>query len=131
MLQFGELIQLLVINDFIYIYNWSFVLGLSDIDILNFVVSLEEIIIYMLIIVDENGCFNIVEVLFFLFDLFCVVFYIFVLNVFSFNGDNLNDVLLVEGNVIDEFYLVIYDCWGEQVFELCLQVDGWDGIFQG
>ena len=106
-------------------------MGLSATDIPDPVASPAETTTYTLTIVDENGCSNSAEVLLFLFDSPCVAPYIFVPNAFSPNGDNLNDVLLVEGNVIDEFYLAIYDRWGEQVFESRSQTDGWDGTFQG
>ncbi|MEL7425354.1 MAG: gliding motility-associated C-terminal domain-containing protein [Bacteroidota bacterium] len=32
---------------------------------------------------------------------------------------------------MDEFYLAIYNRWGEQVFESFSQDDGWDGTFEG
>ncbi|MFH0895942.1 MAG: gliding motility-associated C-terminal domain-containing protein [Bacteroidota bacterium] len=55
---------------------------------------------------------------------------IFVPNIFSPNADGNNDVLLVYGKGIKELTLVIYDRWGEKVFETTDQNKGWDGTFR-
>ena len=57
--------------------------------------------------------------------------YVFIPNAFTPNGDNLNDILFVEGNLIEEMYLAIYDRWGELVFESRSPDEGWDGTFRG
>ena len=51
-------------------------------------------------------------------------------NAFTPNGDSENDVLFVEGNVIDLMYLAIYNRWGEKVFESKDKSIGWDGIYK-
>lgn len=56
---------------------------------------------------------------------------VFVANVFSPNGDGSNDVLHILGNGIDEVQFLIYDRWGEKVFETTSTTDGWDGTFRG
>ncbi len=57
---------------------------------------------------------------------------IFVPNVFSPNKDNLNDVLHVKGlKCVKEFTFVIYDRWGEKVFETSDRNAGWDGTYNG
>ncbi|MEL6970194.1 MAG: PKD domain-containing protein, partial [Bacteroidota bacterium] len=127
----GESIQLMATDDPTYTYSWTPAIGLSATDIPNPVASPEETTLYELTIVDGNGCSNQEDVLLVVFNSPCIDPYIFVPNAFSPNGDNLNDVLLVEGNVIDEFYLAIYNRWGEQVFESFSQDDGWDGTFEG
>ena len=50
---------------------------------------------------------------------------------FTPNGDGKNDVFKVEGtNLIEEnFSMVIYDRWGEVVFETNQLSKGWDGYF--
>jgi gliding motility-associated-like protein len=63
---------------------------------------------------------------------------IFIPNIFSPNGDNVNDHFTISGrfNLINIAKLQIYDRWGNQVFE---KVDltpgdeeqGWDGKFRG
>ncbi len=127
----GESVQLLGTVDPTYTYNWSPAVGLSATDIPDPIASPEETTLYTLTIVDGNGCSNQANVLLFMFDSPCIDPYIFVPNAFSPNDDDLNDVLFVEGNVIDEFYFTIYDRWGEQVFESRSQSEGWDGTYRG
>lgn len=57
--------------------------------------------------------------------------YVFFPNVFSPNGDDVNDVLKVESVVIDEVYFVIYNRWGEKVFEGNTVDAAWDGTHNG
>ena len=56
---------------------------------------------------------------------------LFVPNVFSPNGDNENDTLKVYGNCITSLEFVIYDRWGEKVFETDDPAKGWDGNVRG
>ena len=57
--------------------------------------------------------------------------YVFFPNVFSPNGDDRNDVLKVESVVVDEVYFVIYNRWGEKVFEGNSVDAAWDGTHNG
>lgn len=50
---------------------------------------------------------------------------------FSPNGDGENDELKLESDVATEVYWVIYNRWGEQVFEADSLDDAWDGTFRG
>jgi len=52
-------------------------------------------------------------------------------NAFSPNGDGTNDMLNVSGNCIQTMDLVIYDRWGNKVFETTNPKTGWDGTFKG
>ncbi len=56
---------------------------------------------------------------------------VFLPNAFSPNGDGVNDQLLVRGYVIKEMHLVIYNRWGEKLFETRNQAEGWDGWYKG
>ncbi len=56
---------------------------------------------------------------------------LFVPNIFSPNGDNNNDVLFVRGKGITDLRFIVYDRWGEKVFESTSLADGWDGTFRG
>jgi gliding motility-associated-like protein len=52
-------------------------------------------------------------------------------NVFTVNGDNLNDVFYVRGVFIETFSLKIYNRWGQLVFETNDMNKGWNGTFEG
>lgn len=59
--------------------------------------------------------------------------YIFVPNAFTPNNDMLNDKyrIVVEEELIEEFYLAIYNRWGELVFETNDLNNNWNGYFNG
>ena len=52
---------------------------------------------------------------------------IFVANVFSPNGDGFNDFVFARGTALTEIELIIYDRWGQKVFETKDITVGWDG----
>lgn len=52
-------------------------------------------------------------------------------NVFSPNGDAINDCYRIETKSEDEFLLLIYDRWGRLLFETRNANDCWDGNFAG
>lgn len=56
---------------------------------------------------------------------------VFVPQLFSPNGDGNNDVLYVRGGAIKEFKFVLFNRWGEKVFETEDLNSGWDGTFRG
>jgi gliding motility-associated-like protein len=56
---------------------------------------------------------------------------LFVPTVFSPNGDGNNDVFFVRGNGIEDLRFVIYNRWGEVVFESTNPDSGWDGTYKG
>jgi gliding motility-associated-like protein len=57
--------------------------------------------------------------------------YIFFPNAFSPNDDGHNDILYLRGFNADEVHFVIYNRWGEKVFESNSQGSGWDGSYKG
>ncbi|MCC6582012.1 MAG: gliding motility-associated C-terminal domain-containing protein, partial [Phycisphaeraceae bacterium] len=57
---------------------------------------------------------------------------IYIPNAFSPNNDNDNDILFVQGaKCLRNFLLVIYNKWGEKVFETTSPTIGWDGTLEG
>jgi gliding motility-associated-like protein len=56
---------------------------------------------------------------------------VYIPNVFSPNNDGVNDVLYVLGHGIRTMELIIFNRWGEKVFETTDQSIGWDGTFRG
>ena len=61
----------------------------------------------------------------------CGVDDLFVPNAFTPNGDGKNDILFVKGSSIKSMQLLIYNQWGEKVFEANKQDQGWDGTYGG
>ena len=55
----------------------------------------------------------------------------FIPNVFSPNGDGLNDGINVHGICIASYNLQIFDRWGEKVFETTSKTESWDGSYKG
>jgi gliding motility-associated-like protein len=56
---------------------------------------------------------------------------IFIPNTFTPNGDGLNDVLLVYGYTIRSMQFMVFNQWGQKIFESNNQRSGWDGRYKG
>lgn len=52
---------------------------------------------------------------------------IYIPNTFTPNGDGLNDIFRVYGNIIQEMNLMVFNQWGEKVFQSRDLNRGWDG----
>ena len=62
----------------------------------------------------------------------CAEPYIFVPKAFTPNSDGNNDFFIVRGLDIKEVYFVVWDRWGEKVYETNdPAAQGWDGTFNG
>lgn len=114
-----------------YTYTWQFTESLSDLTISNPLAFPLETTTYTLDIVDENGCTNSLDLRVVVVDRVCEEPNIFLPNAFSPNGDGENDVLRLLGNGVEAMELVIYNRWGQKVFESFDQQVGWDGTFKG
>tara|TARA_B110000037_G_C17119552_1_gene505193 strand:- start:623 stop:4099 length:3477 start_codon:yes stop_codon:yes gene_type:complete len=58
---------------------------------------------------------------------------LFIPNAFSPNGDGNNDIFKVRTTLINiqDFYLAVYDRWGNKIFETKDKTEGWDGTHNG
>ena len=52
-------------------------------------------------------------------------------NSFTPNGDGRNDIWLVYGYIIKDLRIMIFNQWGEKIFESRNQSKGWDGLYKG
>lgn len=86
--------------------------------------------LYTVTATDNNGCQKTAQVEVPSATESCASPAIYLPNIFSPNGDNINDVLYVRGRDIKTLSLVIYDRWGEKVFETSELANGWDGTFR-
>jgi len=107
-----------------YVINWSTSSQTTEID------SLAPGT-YLVVVTDSLGCsvtqnFDVLPSA-----TLCYEPVIYVPNVFSPNGDGINDILYVHGQGIETMTFIIYDRWGEKVFESTDPTKGWDGSFRG
>ncbi len=108
-------------------HTWSPPTWLSCVICPSPVATPQETTTYTVIVVDSNGCSASDEVTVIVdFD-----FIIWVPNIFSPNGDGNNDIAFVRGVGVEYLNFVIYDRWGEKVFETNDLSNGWDGTFRG
>ena len=85
---------------------------------------------YWLMVTDANGCFDQDSVDVILQDCNCVIA---IPNAFSPNNDGHSDLFILHGfeNCVSSFSFVIFDRWGEKVFETEDVAKGWDGTYKG
>ncbi len=57
--------------------------------------------------------------------------HLYVPNVFSPNGDGQNDILFIRGEGIQTVEFVIFNRWGQKVFQSTNMSIGWDGQYKG
>lgn len=87
---------------------------------------------YTVLILDSLGCPHTLDVTVFVTVPECLPENVFLPNAFSPNGDGKNDVLYVLTNQAElDIHLVIYNRWGERVFETRSTSIGWNGEYNG
>ncbi len=118
--------------DLDYTYEWMSSSAFSeDLSELSPVVTPTETTTYTITVTDEIGCTDTGEVI--------VGIYfentLIIPNAFSPNGDGVNDTFFPLGINVDKISYVVYDRWGNQLYE---QVDAaatdngsWDGMYKG
>jgi len=107
-----------------YSIEWS---NLSDSDsIFNLSPGL-----YSFTITDDNLCQISGQVVIIASQEDCISSNIFVPNIFSPNGDQINDILYVRGPAITSMRFLIYNRWGQKMFESNNVNTGWNGQYKG
>lgn len=126
-IQLGESVGLNATSVTNGVYTWSPPTDLSCTVCPSPISTPEETITYTVITSDTNGCVTSDNIT------IIVEFenVIFVPNIFSPNGDGVNDMLFVRGKGVAELKFFVYDRWGEKVFETTRLDIGWDGTFRG
>ncbi|MBN4049618.1 gliding motility-associated C-terminal domain-containing protein [Bacteroidales bacterium AH-315-N07] len=112
---------------------WSPAKGLSSVLDSDPVASPDSTTLYYLTITDNIGCINIDTVSITVIEpIVCGEKELFIPNAFTPDGDNTNDVLYVRGaEELETMFLMIYDRWGEKVFQTDNRTIGWDGTYKG
>lgn len=112
-------------------YSWTPAGSLLNSYIANTVASPTETTTYTVTLDDGYGCFYTDTVRIVVLEVYCYDPYIFVPNSFTPNGDGNNDVFYIRSRYIENLYFVVFDRWGEKVFETTDPLTGWDGTFRG
>ena len=126
----GEQVQLTATQNQAYAYNWIPVNLVSNAAIFNPTSSPIQTTIYTVSVNDRNNCKNEDTVSVRVLDYTCDKSQIFIPSAFSPNGDGVNDVFLVRSTILKSSYLLIYDRWGNQVFETKDINAGWNGTYK-
>ena len=87
--------------------------------------------VYIVSVIDSRGCADTDTATVLAEDFPCGDLGYYIPNIFSPNGDGLNDVLYVRSRFIETMTLLIYDRFGEKVFESKSIDSGWDGTYNG
>jgi gliding motility-associated-like protein len=113
-----------------YDYVWSPATWLNTTNIQSPVSTPDETITYI-VTVSDGECAATGSVTIRVVDFVCGPPSIYIPNTFTPNRDNQNEKMFVRANNIDTLYFVIYDRWGEKMFETTSLNQGWDGTFKG
>ena len=127
----GESSQLTTTSSPDYVYDWSPANNLDNPTSANPIATPLVTTEYVVTVTDENNCQNTAAVTVNIREGFCEFPYIFVPSGFTPNSDGENDVLFVRGEFIETLTFIIYDRWGDKVFETTNPTTGWDGNKNG
>lgn len=114
-----------------YSYQWLPPGGLASPNSSNTTASPDVTTTYLITATDPNGCTATDSVTIQVTKVICDEPEIFVPNAFTPNNDQQNDMLYVRGNSIETMQLLIFNRWGEKVFESNQPSTGWDGTYRG
>lgn len=113
-----------------YQYNWTPGATLNHPNIQSPIATPLQTTTYT-VTVSDGECQARSEITVRLVDFVCGPPSIYVPNAFTPNTDERNEKLFVHANNISKLYFVIYDRWGEKIFETDKAAIGWDGTYEG
>ncbi|MCO5280249.1 MAG: PKD domain-containing protein [Chitinophagales bacterium] len=126
-IQLGESITLQPTYNYSNITNWQWTpaTALNCIDCENPVANPYNDIVYTVYATTEKGCYD---------SAFTEIIVehtpvVYVPNLFTPNGDGLNDVAMVYANNVRDLNFLIFNRWGEKVYEGHNITEGWNGIY--
>lgn len=108
-------------------YFWESNAILSNNTISNPTATIKEPEVVILTVTDKYGCSSTVDYSIGL----PVTSTLYIPNSFTPDGDQYNNIFKVYGTNIADFYLLIFDRWGEIIFESYNMDYGWDGTYKG
>lgn len=113
-----------------YTYQWMPSQNMTTPSMPTTIVIPDTTTTYTVIVTDSFGCVRTDTVYLTVKPVVCGTPFVFIPNSFTPNGDGVNDILYVRSDILDESFFVIYNRWGEKVFETYDQSIGWDGTYK-
>ncbi len=127
----GETVQLEVTQGEGYTYEWEPSEDLDQDNVFDPIATPEEAsVVYTVTVMNADGCFDTASVTVSVTLPNCDESDVYVPNMFSPNDDGLNDDWEIKSNFIDDLQLIVFNRWGEKVFESNSQSNPWDGTFE-
>ena len=114
-----------------YTYQWSPSNDMTTPNLPNTIVTPDTTMTYTVTVTDTFGCVRTDTVTIKVQPITCDMPFVFIPNSFTPNGDGVNDILYVRSDILEECYFVVYNRWGEKMFETRDNAIGWDGTFHG
>ena len=114
-----------------YTYQWSPSELLDDPTAANVSATLLESTLFQVAVTDQFGCTAAKSQEVLVVSGNCARPHVFLPNAFTPNGDGENDILYVRGPIIQELQLIVYDRWGDNIFETSDLSIGWNGTKNG
>ncbi|HOY41966.1 MAG TPA: gliding motility-associated C-terminal domain-containing protein, partial [Chitinophagales bacterium] len=128
----GEAVQLNVTTSETLTYNWTPADLVSNSEIQNPTAVLNESTwFYVTATNGQTQCRFTDSVFVELNELSCSKENVFIPNAFTPNGDEVNDIFIPRSVILKSMKLVVFDRWGNQVFESNDINVGWDGNYKG
>ncbi|MEO5642076.1 MAG: PKD domain-containing protein [Bacteroidia bacterium] len=79
------------------------------------------------IVVNNGGCKDTIE-----YDVYIAPYTtLYIPNAFTPNGNGSNDIFFIYGEFVDQYHLMVFDRWGNLIYESYDQQKGWDGKANG
>ncbi len=119
-------------NASVYTYQWAPASSLNRNDIPDPVAEPQETTDYIVTVLGDGQCPASASVTVYFMETECAEPYVFVPKAFTPNGDDNNDKFIVRGANIKELHFIVWDRWGEKVYETNdILALGWDGTYNG
>lgn len=129
LISYGDSVELIISGG--VTWNWSPSTGL-DCDTCQQVFSKpEQTTEYTIRVTDSLGCDHVLKTKVTVVFPNCDSSSIFIPNAFSPNKDDKNDIFRARSENITNIHLLVYNRWGEKIFESFNLSEGWDGTYKG
>ena len=127
----GQTVQLNAQSDIPATFNWQPIDIVSNSTIANPTASpLSSTWFVVTATATETQCVAIDSVLVTVNELECSKKYVFIPNAFTPNNDGVNDIFIPRSTILKSMRLIVFDRWGNQVFESNDLNVGWDGVYK-